>query len=41
MADVRISDYSHIVCLQDRVQSRMVSAFLDVTQLLRNASAGG
>ena len=33
--DAEIFNYAHIVCLQDRVQSRLISAFLDVTRTLR------
>ncbi|WP_281406851.1 hypothetical protein [Methylobacterium sp. WL103] len=40
MADVKISDYARTVCLQDGFQSRTISAFFDVTQLLLKTSAG-
>jgi hypothetical protein len=35
--DAEIFNYAHIVCRQDRLQSRMISAFLDVTRNLRSA----
>ncbi|WP_281407960.1 hypothetical protein [Methylobacterium sp. WL8] len=41
MTDVKVSDHARIVCLQDGFQSRTISAFLDVTQLLLRTSAGG
>ena len=35
--DAEIYNYAHIVCRQDRKQSRMISAFLDATLALRPA----
>ncbi len=33
--DAEIFNYAHIVCRQDRLQSRLISAFLEVTRTLR------
>jgi len=35
--DADIYNYAHIVCRHDRLQSRLISAFLDVTRSLRSA----
>lgn len=35
--DAEIFNHAHIVCRQDRVQSRLIAAFLDVTRTLRAA----
>ena len=37
VVDAKIFNYAHIVCRRDRLQSRLISAFLDVTRALRNA----
>lgn len=37
IANAEIYNYAHIVCRQDRMQSRLISAFLDVTLALRKA----
>lgn len=36
VVDAEIYNYAHLVCLKDRVQSRMISAFLEVTGGLRS-----
>ncbi|MCM8732472.1 LysR substrate-binding domain-containing protein [Hephaestia sp. MAHUQ-44] len=35
--DAEIFNYAHIVCRRDRLQSRLISAFLEVTRLLSNS----
>jgi len=37
VVDAEIFNYAHIVCRRDRLQSRLISAFLDVTGGLRGA----
>jgi aminoethylphosphonate catabolism LysR family transcriptional regulator len=37
VVDAEIFNYAHIVCRRDRLQSRLISAFLEVTRALRSA----
>jgi aminoethylphosphonate catabolism LysR family transcriptional regulator len=37
VVDAEIYNYAHIVCREDRLQSRLISAFLDVTRRLRRS----
>lgn len=38
VTDVRIVNHAHIVCVRDRVQSRLIAAFVDVATGLRNSN---
>lgn len=39
--DAEIFNHAHVVCRRDRLQSRIISAFLDVTRTLRSDSNAG
>lgn len=41
VVDAEIFNYAHIVCRQDRLQSRLISAFLEVTSALPPAAHNG